>query len=56
VQVHLFGNTAVVTTRVKVNSTNNGTDASGMFRSTLTLVRGAAGWRVVASQATTITP
>jgi ketosteroid isomerase-like protein len=58
VQVHLFGNTAIVTTRVKVNSTNNGADASGMFRSTLTLVRSAPGsaWRLVASQATTITP
>jgi uncharacterized protein (TIGR02246 family) len=58
VQFRLYGNTAIVTTRVKVSSTNSGADASGIFRSTLTLVRSAPGsaWRVVASQATTITP
>jgi uncharacterized protein (TIGR02246 family) len=58
VQVRLYGNTAIVTTRVKVKSTNNGADESGTFRSTLTLVRSAPGsaWRVVASQATIITP
>lgn len=58
VQVHLFGNTAVVTTRVKVTSTTNGANTSGTFRSTLTLIRPAPGgaWRLVASQATTISP
>lgn len=54
VQVHLFGNSAVVTTRVKVKARNRGMDASGMFRSTLTVVRGSLGWRLVASQSTTI--
>ena len=54
VQVHLFGNTAIVTTRVKTVARNKGVDAGGLFRSTLTLVRGAAGWRLVASQVTSI--
>ena len=55
-QVHLFGGTAVVTARVKVKGANKGADVSGTFRSTLTLVRGADDWRLVASQSTTITP
>ena len=56
-QVHLFGNTAIVTARVKVKGANKGADISGVFRSTLTLVRGsaAATWKLVASQTTTIT-
>lgn len=55
-QVHLFGNTAVVTARVKVKGANKGADISGAFRSTLTLVRGTSGWKLVASQSTTIAP
>jgi ketosteroid isomerase-like protein len=56
VQVHLFGNTAIVTTRVTTVATNKGVDAGGLFRSTLTVVRGALGWRLVASQVTSIRP
>lgn len=54
VAVHLYGNTAVVTATVDVNSRLKGNDISGKFRSTLTLIMIKGRWMLVASQANKI--
>jgi uncharacterized protein (TIGR02246 family) len=54
VGVHLYRDTAVVTSLVVVKGRNRETDISGQFRSTLTLVKIKGLWMLVASQANTI--
>lgn len=54
VRVWLYGDTAVVTARVTIKAKNKGVDASGQFRSTLTLVRIKGKWQLVASQANSL--
>lgn len=54
VAVRLYGDTAVVTATVDVNSRLKGNDISGKFRSTLTLIKVKGRWMLVASQANKI--
>ncbi len=54
VTVRLYGDTAVVTATVDVNSRLKGNDISGKFRSTLTLIKMKGRWMLVASQANKI--
>ena len=50
VAIHLYGDAAVVTTLVDVKGSNRGTDISGQFRSTITLVKVKGRWLMAASQ------
>ncbi len=53
-QAHVFGNTAVVTGRVKLQGTENGKDVSGTYAFTDTYVKKDGQWQAVASQVTSI--
>jgi len=54
VKIRVYGDAAVVTARVTVKGTLKGNDISGLFRSTLTLVKLDGRWRLAASQASAI--
>ena len=54
VAIHLYGDAAVVTTLVDVKGSNRGTDISGQFRSTITLVKVKGRWLMAASQVNVI--
>jgi ketosteroid isomerase-like protein len=56
VGMRVYGNMAVVTSRVVVKGRNKGADISGQFRSTLTLFKMKGRWQLVASQATAVKP
>jgi ketosteroid isomerase-like protein len=54
VEVHIYGDAAVVTARVDVKGSNRGADISGQFRSTIMLVKVKGRWLMAASQANVI--
>ena len=54
VNVRVYGEMAIVTTRVTVKSSLNGAPLNGQFRSTLTLLKVKDTWKLVASQASAI--
>jgi ketosteroid isomerase-like protein len=56
VRVRVFGDTAVVTGRTRATGTQQGTSVSVVLRFTDVFVRSDAGWQVVASQGTIVTP
>jgi ketosteroid isomerase-like protein len=56
VRVRLFGDTAVVTGRTQATGAYRGNSVTVVLRFTDVFVRSDAGWRVVTSQGTIVTP